>query len=139
MRDLLPNRAVAADKDATFRWAIYTISAQPKDSELPGGTEGSDKDGYAVAAGFDRSAVKAAAMLKAASKHVKFIALQRYRRRKPKRRARSRRSWRPRSSGKTFSQGGLRPAFLVLQRGTFRCSIAMAFARGRLPGTGAGP
>jgi hypothetical protein len=68
--------AKAADKDGNFRWAIYTISAAPKDAEFPEGTKGSDHNGYAVAVGFDRSAVKAAAMLKAALKHGKFFALQ---------------------------------------------------------------
>ncbi len=68
--------AKAGDKDGNFRWSIYTISAAPKDASFPEGLEGSDKDGYAVAVGFDRSAVKAAAMLKDAAKHGKFYALQ---------------------------------------------------------------
>jgi len=68
--------AKATDKDATFRWGIYTITASPKDAEAAEGTKNSDADGYAVAVGFDRSAVKAAAMLKAAEKHGKFYALR---------------------------------------------------------------
>lgn len=68
--------AKAADADGTFRWAIYTITKGEKDAQLPEGTEASDANGYAVAVGFDRSAVKAAAMLKAAQKNGKFYALQ---------------------------------------------------------------
>jgi hypothetical protein len=68
--------AKASDKDRNFRWSIYAISAAAKDAVLPEGTEASPRDGYAVAVGFDRSAVKAAAMLKAAEKHGKFYALR---------------------------------------------------------------
>jgi hypothetical protein len=68
--------AKAGDKDGNFRWSIYTITAAPKDSKVPEGMTAADRNGYAVAIGFDRSAVKAAAMLKDALKHGKFTALQ---------------------------------------------------------------
>ena len=48
----------------------------PKGATFPNGTEGSDKAGYAVAVGFDRSGVKAEGMLNDAAKHGKFYALQ---------------------------------------------------------------
>lgn len=59
--------AKAHDKDGTFRWAIYKITGT-KEAQAEG-TMAEEKDGYAVAVGFDRSTVKAATMLKAALKY----------------------------------------------------------------------